>query len=316
MKNKNQGRILFRSFLQNFLIFEFTSFSNKMDITKLLLLIIQMGSAPVFPDGDASMQKMLAEKIIVECRTVDGELGNIYIDTLHIIKNHPKFKKTQRSFFDENNYNAFIFLTQIDSTHLFTEDCDYSMLKFLRLKTRKNNLSYTVLDSTDNIVSTEALRQISWSGGITMKMFEDNNVFTTTFPNYTEYWQCSKKMDYAPKYPYINPVKTSLRKNLPKSEVKSAYDVLTKPIFVFSVIPFDDNSWGENISARSVKAALTSSKGEEIEGRSIDLNNDNIADAFWYVDVVDSNVAQWYARLYINYLGEWILVWYTYFKEK
>jgi hypothetical protein len=286
-----------------------------MDLAKIILLIIQMGAAPAFPEGDASMQKPLAQKIIVQCRQVDGELGRVYIDTLHIIKNHPRFKKIQKSFFTEDNINAYLFLTQIDSTYLFTEDCDYSMLKFLRLKTQKNDLSYKVLDSVDNIVNTEAYRQISWNNGITIKLLEDNSVYTTTFQNYTEYWQCREKRDYAPKYPYINPGKTTLRKNLPKSEVNSAYDVLTKPIFVFSVIPFDDDSWGGNITAKSVKSSLTSSGGESIEGKSIDLNNDNIPDAFWYVEVVDSNIAEWYARLYINYMGEWVAVWYTYFKE-
>ena len=190
------------------------------------------------------------------------------------------------------------------------------MLKFLRFKTKINNLAFTVTDSLDNIVNHEALRQIKWTDGIKIKMYEDNNTYATTFSKYTEYWQCNEKMDYAPKYPYIQPEKTILRKNLSKSQAKSAYDVLTSPIFVFSVIPIIDSStWTDNFSVKSVKQVLVTQKGEEIEGRSIDLNNDNVPDAFWYVEVVDSKVAEWYVRLYINYMGEWIPMWYNYFRE-
>jgi len=288
-----------------------------MEIAKILLLIIQMGSAPSFPDGDASLQKMLPGKIIVTCRTVDGELGRVYTDTLHRIKNSVSFQKTKKSFFsDEINQKAYVFLTQIDSTYLFTEDCDYSMLKFLRLKTQNNKLNYKVLDSVDFATNPEALRQISWDGGIPAKLFEDNSVYTTSFNSYTEYWQCREKADYAPKYPFISPEKTSLRKNLAKSETKSVYDVLTKPIFVLSIIPFDnDAGWTDNLNGKSVKTTMTTVKGESIEGRGIDINNDGILDAFWYVEVVDSPVAEWYARLYINYDGRWAPVWYTYFRE-
>src|SRR5437870_1367901 len=131
-----------------------------MEILKVLLLIIQMGTAPSFPDGEQAMQKILADKIIVECQPKDISTGRIIsTDTLHIIKNHPKFKKTQKSFFNEDNYNAYLFLTQIDSTYLFTEDPDYSMLNFLRFKTKINNLTFTVTDTTDNIVNNEVLRE-------------------------------------------------------------------------------------------------------------------------------------------------------------
>ncbi len=276
-----------------------------------------MGSAPSFPEGDASIQKMLAGKILVTCKTTDGEFGRVYMDTLHLIKNSVSFQKTKKSFFsDEINQRAYVFLTQIDSTYLFTEDCDYSMLEFLRLRTQNNKLNYKVLDSVDYATNPEALRQISWDGGIPMKLFEDNNVYTTSFNSYTEYWQCGEKADYAPKYPFINPEKTSLRKNLAKSETKSVYDVLTKPIFVLSVIPFDNDAvWTDNLNGKSVETTLTTVKGEDIEGQGIDLNNDGILDAFWYVEVVDSPVAEWYARLYINYDGRWVPIWYTYFKE-
>ena len=70
-----------------------------MDIARVLLLLIQMGTVPTFPEGNATLQKFLADKIVVTCSTVDGELGKKYTDTLHIIKNHPKFKLTKKSYF-------------------------------------------------------------------------------------------------------------------------------------------------------------------------------------------------------------------------
>jgi hypothetical protein len=287
-----------------------------MEIVNIILLLIQMGTAPTFPEGKAMIQDKLADKIIVTCSTVDGELGKKYTDTLHVIKNHSKFKSTKKSYFSTESMFGYIFLTQIDSTYLFAEDPDYSMLNFLRLKTNKNNLAFTINDSLDNIVNHEALREIKFNEGINVKMYEDNNTYTTKFLKYTEYWQCNEKMDYAPKYPYIQPEKTLLRKNLSKSQAKSAYDVLTSPIFVFSVIPVDDNAdWADNLSAKSVKQTLVTDKGREIEGRSIDLNNDNVPDAFWYVEIVDSKVAEWYVRLYVNYMGEWVPMWYNYFRE-
>jgi hypothetical protein len=289
-----------------------------MDLVTILLTIIQMGSAPAFPDGDASLQKMLAKKIIVTCKTVDGELGLIYIDTLHSIQNKLKFKATQPSFFNEDiNLGGYFFLTQIDSTYLYTEDCDYSMLKFLRYKTKNNNLAYKVLDLIDYASKPQLFRQISWDDSITIKIVEDKNLYTTKFSSYTEYWRRRGKANYAPKYPFISPEKTSLRKNLSKSQANNVYDVLTSPIFVLSFIPLESDAvWADNISGKSVKTSLITTGGDQIEGRGIDLNNDNIPDAFWYVEVVDSPIAEWYVRLYINYQGEWYPVWYDYFKER
>ena len=287
-----------------------------MEALRILLLLVQMGSAPSFPDGTEATQQFLADKIVVECQSKDISTDRIVsTDTLHIIKNHPKFKKTKKSYFSTDSFGAYIFLTQIDSTYLFAEDPDYSLLKFLRFKTKINNSSFTVKDSLDNIVNHESLRQIKWNDGIKVKMYEDNTTYETKFYKYTEYWHCNEKADYAPKYPYIQPEKTLLRKNLKKSEVKNTYDLLTSPIFVFSVIPITDSTWTDNFSAKSLKQLLVTDKGEEIEGRSIDLNNDKVPDAFWYVEVVDSKVAEWYVRLYINYMGEWIPVWYNYFRE-
>ena len=284
-----------------------------MELLKFVVILIQMGTAPSFPDGEASVQQKLADKITVECKS-----DNSSPEIMHVLQNSPVFKPTTPSVFNKDNIqNSYIFLTQIDSSYLFTEDCDYSMLKFLRYKTGTGNLEFTVLDSTNEIANAESFRKIIWKDGITLKLYEDNNIYTTDFNSYTEYWKCPEKKDYAPKYPFIKPSKTELRKNLSKKQQGSAYDVLTNPIFVLSMIPADlkGNVFISNLGGKSVKTSLTTVSGAKIEGRGIDLNGDNIIDAFWYVDVSDSKVAEWFARLYINAGGEWISIWYTYFKE-
>jgi len=284
-----------------------------MEILKLLILLVQMGTAPSFPDGDASVQQPLANKITIECKD-----ENSAPDVLHTLQNNPVFKNTSPSVFTKENVkNSYIFLTQIDSSYLFSEDCDYSLLKFLRYETNAGNLSYSIFDSTDDIAKGESYRKIIWNDGITVKLFEDNNIYTTNFNSYTEYWKCPEKKDYAPKYPFIKPVKTELRKNLTKKQQGSAYDVLTNPIFLLSIVPADvkANTFISNLGGKSVKTSLNTSTGNIIEGRAIELNGDNVIDAFWYVDVVDSRVAEWFVRLYLNIGGEWIPIWYTYFKE-
>lgn len=287
-----------------------------MEILRIALLLVQMGTAPSFPEGDAVTQNLLADKIAVICSTVDGELGKKYTDTLHVVQNHPKLLRTKKSYFTGDAESGYFFLTEIDSTRLHIEDCDYSLLKFMRGKTKLNGLSFKVVDSTDNIVNNESLRQIQWDEPVEVKMFEDMTVYKTGFKSYTEYWRCGDKADYAPKYPYAEPERTALRKNLSKSQSKSAYDVLTNPIFVFSYIPLKKNSdFGDGLSAKSVKTTLKDNRGNEFIGRSIDLNGDNVPDAFWFTEVYDMPVACWCTRLYLNVDGEWIPVWYEYFKE-
>ena len=279
-----------------------------MDLLKVAILIIQMGTAPSFPDGDASSQKVLANKIVVICN-----------DTLHVLRNNPEFKKTTPSVFNQENIkDTYISLTQIDSSYLFSEDCDYSLLNFLRYETAKNSLKFIVLDSTKDIANGESFRRITWDYGITLKLFENQNIYSTSFDSYTEFWKCNEKKDGAPKYPFIKPAKTELRKNLNKEQQNSVYDVLTNPIFVFSIVPgeLNANTFISNLTGKSVKTSLVTFSGRKIEGRGIVLNGDNILDAFWFLDVTDSPVAEWFIRLYINIEGEWVPIWYRYFIEK
>lgn len=285
-----------------------------MDIIKVLALLIQLGTAPSFPEGDASLQQPLADKITVVCK--DSAMG--YTNNMHELKNNLKFKKTKPSLFTKENIkNNYIFLTYVDSTFLYIEDCDYSMLKFLRYKTKQQNLQYLVSDSTDNIVNEEKLRAIRWGKKIPFKMYDDNFVYESVIDAYTEYWVCGDKMDYANKYPFMMPQKTSLRKNYTEEQSSDLRYILSNPIMVLSIIPLDDNAYDLpfNLEGRSTVTKLETSKGNDIEGTGIDLNSDKIPDAFWYNDIKDSKIVEVYVRLYINVEGSWIPIWYTYFKE-
>jgi hypothetical protein len=285
-----------------------------MDLIKILSIIVQLGMPPSFPEGNASLQQPLPDKIEVICK----DEGSSYINKLHTLQNSPKFEKTSASLFTKENVkNIYIFLTQIDSTHLFIEDCDYSMLKFLRYKTNQQNLKFRIADSSDSFVNIEKLRQVRWEQPIAMKMFENGTVFETGFDTYTEYWECSNKLDYSPKYPYSKPKDTPLRKNYNDEQSEDLYYILTHPTMVFSVIPLDDMSYElpYNLEGSSVETKLPSTKDGKIEGTGIDLNGDKILDAFWYNQIIDTKIAEVYTRLYINIEGKWYLWWYTYFRE-
>lgn len=285
-----------------------------MEILKVLSIIVQLGMPPAFPEGDASLQQPLPDKVEVICK----DEGSTYVNKMHTLHNSPKLEKTSASLFTKDNIKSlYIFLTQIDSTHLYIEDCDYSMLKFLRDKTKQQDLKYRVVDSSDSFVNIEKLRQVQWQKPIGMKMFENGTVFETTFDNYTEYWECGNKLDYSPKYPYSKPKDTPLRKNYNEEQNEDLFYILTHPTMVFSVIPLDEMSYElpYNLDGTSYETKMAAKNDGKIEGMAIDLNGDKIADAFWYNQLGESKIAEVYTRLYINVGGKWHLWWYTYFRE-
>jgi hypothetical protein len=285
-----------------------------MEILKILTLVIQMGMPLQFPEGESSLQQPLADEIKVTC--VDS--GSVQSGTLHTIKNHPKFSKTTASLFTKDNIKGlYIFLTHIDSTHLYIEDCDYSMLKFLRYKTKHQNLKYSVVDSATYFVNEEKLRLVRWPNGINYMMFDNGTVFETSFTTYSEYWECGNKFDYSPKYPFTSPKDTPLRKNYTDEQNEDLRYILSNPIMVFSIMPLDDMSYElpYNVEASSKTASLETTKGKDIEGTGIDLNNDKVLDAFWFNQIQDSKIVEVATRLYINVEGKWIPIWYTFFRE-
>ncbi len=281
-----------------------------MKLTKYLLLNLlccSLFSQPTFPEGESSLQKTLPDKYIAQCSS----------GILHTLKNNTKLSKTSKSLFTKENIKeVYALLTHIDSTYLYIEDCDYSLLKFLRLKYSEQKLPFTIHDSTDNIVNNERLREIKFDYGVETILYEDNTSFTTKFMYYTEYWECSEKFDYAPTYPYAKPIPTPLRKNYSKKNSSDLAYILSNPIFVFSLIPFDErqsDKWN-GYTGKSIKANMKSSDGKEIEGRAIDINGDKIPDAFWFIELSDKPIIEWFTRLYLNVDGEWSLVWYNYFR--
>lgn len=285
-----------------------------MEILKILTLIVQMGMPLTFPEGDTHLQKPLADEIKVICTDSGSTQGGI----LHVIKNHPKFKKTEPSLFtSENIKDLYIFLTHIDSTQLYIEDCDYSMLKFLRYKTKQQNLEYSIVDSATYFVNNELLRLVRWHEPVGFKIYEYGTVFESSFNTYSEYWECGNKFDYSPKYPYVNPKRTLLRKNYTDEQSEDLGYILSNPIMVFSILPLDENSYDLpfNLEGESGPVRLETTKGDDIEGTAIDLDGDKILDAFWFNHRLDEPVIKVETRLYINLKGKWIPVWYTYFSE-
>jgi hypothetical protein len=274
----------------------------------------QMGIAPSFPEGDASLQQKLADKIEITCKDIISGSTS----TLHTYKNTLKFKKTSKSLFTKQNIkNLYIFLTHIDSTYLFIEDVDYSLLKFLRYQSKQRIIQHTVIDSVDYIVNEEKMRVIRWENGIPFYIYENNVVFESKIKFYAEYWVCGDKLDYASKYPFSVPERTALRKNYTEEQYESLRYIMTHPIMVFSILPLDDNSYELpfNLEGKAEETFLISAGGDEIEGTGIDLNSDKVYDGFWYMDIKESKTYEVTVRLFINVDGAWTPIWYTYFKE-
>lgn len=284
----------------------------------------QMGSKPTFPEGDASRQRKLPDTIVVACTSFNEETKEEYIDTLCGFHNHPKFKDVSSSLFTKENVkDIFVLLTQVDSNKLLITDTDYSLLRFLRLKTALNDLSYSIFDSTEYFVNDEEYRVIAWEDGIPLKLYENDRNYKTKFYEWKEFWECGEKMDYAPALPYAIPVSTGLIKIFDEEKFKEDYiSEWSHPYFVFSIIPLKDenNEWLDGLKGRTTKvkrelSEVQSNINVEINGKGIDLNGDNVMDAFWYIEKGSGNLIEWYARLYLNIDGEWIPVWFQYFNE-
>jgi len=272
-----------------------------------------MGKPFDFPGGEANIQTKLTTPLRVTCSN-PGSAEKV----AHNITLIYDFKKTSPSVFTKaNTQGIFAFLVQIDSNYLFSEDCNYSMLQFLRMYTGQNKTQFSVNDSFDQLPKEEPYREISWPNGINMTMFEDNLSFPTTILSYKEYWRCADKGTYTPEYPFFYPERTDLNKSLSKDEKKSYEDVLMNPIFVFSIIGLDTSAyWVSFLKGKSVKTKLEAATGDMIPGRSIDLDGDGIPDAFWYQYLEEGTGVHWYEVLYINIEGIWTPVWYTNFSEK
>lgn len=277
----------------------------------------QMGKPPTFPAGDDGLQSVIPNIVKITC-TDSVSASDIHEYTLHTLKNNPKFPDTKPSYFTSYNVtNYYLLLTQVDSTSLYIEDSDFSLIKFLRYKTKQYSLQYDVIDSASYFVNMEKMRMIRWSVPLRLYMFEDQISYITTFNRWTEYWVCGDKFDYAPAYPFIRPEECSLWKENKRGFEEDLHYYMTHPIFVFSAIGLDDNSESEllTLAGKSKKFSMKTSDGRKLDGRAIDINGDDVKDAFWYVEIPESKVIEWFARLYVNIEGKWVLMWYNYFNE-
>lgn len=293
---------------------------------KLILFILifsqssfsQNGKPVEFTEMQGSRQSALKTPIAIICIDSFTVNGAVTIDTLHVIKNNPVFKYTKTSLFtNENIKDIYFLLTEIDSSKLYIQDCDISLLKFLKLKTSTNNLKYAVIDSSVQFVNNEVMRVIEWKKPVELFLFEGNLSYPTTFSRWTEFWRCGDKLDYAPAYAFMYPEPTTLVKENTKAYEESIYYLLTNPILVLSAVPLteSDGEWLFALHGKSRKTTLKTKTDKEIAGRSIDLNEDNIPDAFWFIDVLESKKIEWIVRLYLNIEGNWTPVWYQYFNE-
>ena len=288
-----------------------------------------MGSKPTFPEGDASRQGKLPDTVVVLCTSFDEDTRVVYINRLCSIYKHPKLQNTSPSLFTKENVkDIFVLLTQVNSNKLLITDTDYSLLRFLRLKTALNDLSYSIFDSTEYFVNDEEYRVIKWDAGIPFKLYENDRIYNTKFYEWKEFWECGEKLDYAPALPYTIPVSTELIKNTDTvifNDYDNKFDIpdWIPSNFVFTIIPLneDSNDWLNELKGSTFLDYVPLNLGDHpysglhMSGEGIDLDGDSIRDAFWYIEKGSSNLIEWYARLYLNIDGEWIPVWFQYFNE-
>lgn len=288
-----------------------------------------MGSKPTFPEGDVSRQGKLPDTIVVLCTSYIEDTNEEYVDTLCGIYSNPKFKDVSPSLFtNENVKDIFVLLTQVDSNKLHITDTDYSLLKFLRLKTVLTDLRYSIFDSTEYFVNDEEYRVIKWEEGIPIKLYENNRVYSTKFYEWREFWECSEKLDYAPALPFAVPIPTVLIKTIDTIRFSDDENILYQQDwipsnFVFTIIPLneDSNTWLNKFKGSTFIYYVSLNLGDHpysgwhIIGEGIDLDGDSISDAFWYIEKGSGNLIEWYTRLYLNIDGVWTPVWFQYFNE-
>ena len=259
-----------------------------------------------FPKGLACVVQEMPDSCLLFC-----DLSNL---------EHTQFKSSSKTslFTNKNVQNVFFFLTQIDSSKLYYGDCNYSLLRFMRHKTYVEGLDYIISDSVEEHVDAEPFRQITWNNDIEVNLYEDGQVFTSGFSHWKEFWNCRK--DHATPYPFIDLSPTELVKAYPEEHNDDwGYKWFRHPQFVFSTISSGGSSLPIELKGASQNAVLLKHSGEKVDGIGIDLNGDNLLDAFWYTEYVtviaDYSETQWITRLYLKIEGEWQTIWYKHFDE-
>lgn len=279
----------------------------------------QMGKAFSFPEGESSRQVLLSDTIPVVCEdwsvndltgepVLEGEEIFKFVDSIH-------FRSSSPSFFNKDiiqNHYFFLIGPGLDTFHL--QDFDYSLLKFLRYKTQSRGLTFQVKDTTADHAKIVQCREVFFEQPIRLKIIEFNKSWYASMYSYSEFWECGAKWDYSPMFPYMAGNDKKGRSFTP------LYDPESQPILYFKnlqyalgVLSLDEKSKELNhCKGASGKTTMIATNGRPIDGCSLDLNHDNIPDAFWYTQQMPSDTYEQYTTLFLNIEGDWQACWFSY----
>jgi hypothetical protein len=252
---------------------------------------LNIGKKQPFPDGFAALQQPLNDTIHrvceLECELCEDFYRSDEGDTNECLKKGvfiEQFKPTDgESYFNSINYlNYYFFLAQVDSCFISLEDTEYAFLHFMKLKTKRYGLEHIVKVVKEDWINVCENEKIKWKKPVPVFMMEKGKVYTTSFDQWEEIWDCGEKADYAPKYAF-----TALKqvKGIFKSYAyyDSPLNSLDDPYFIFSYVVMDETKNKlKDIKATAYPMQLVTTKGEIRKGMGIDLNKDKHADVFWY----------------------------------
>jgi hypothetical protein len=271
--------------------------------------------ATPFPGGIASLQLPLGDTLLYQCGT-----GKRRCEML---------RDTLASFFDSINVRrVYIGLFHIDPAApqpggLDYEDCDYSLLRFLRYRCLLEKTAFYVKDTTEEYVNPVELRTIHFRKPLQLLICENNRHYSQSVSYWRTAWQCHERIDYAPPFAYLNPMSTPLKGKYTwgNDGAASWNDSIRiiweeRPEFVPFILPLQEKDAAlkatlDSLGGSTIAMRIKSVGGNAVEGTGIDLDKDRVPDIFWYRDPrVDMYYTGWNCWMYLNIGGHWVPYWY------
>lgn len=281
-----------------------------------------------FPSGLGCYQQPIQQTFLHICALKTNTYEEFYTgpaDTVYptkINKIVEQFKPTSgQSFFTATNcLPYYFFLTQVDSTSLFMADTQYGLLNFMRLKTKKYDLSYGIKRGEEEMVNMCKYMEIEWKKQVDVFMLDDNTVYKSFFRRWREFWECGQKYDYAPEYALVKlaPV-DGLKRTYPNHTQRDYQNWLNNPNFIFSFIAMNKktDTLFNNIRVKTYPLQLMTNKGIVRKGQGLDLNKDKHADVFWYNHITfeGPSMPVRHTILYLKINSDWTPVYIIKYNE-
>jgi hypothetical protein len=290
--------------------------TDTLDRLSLAWLKRQYGSPSSFPGGIASLQVELTDTVLADC----GTRKNSSV----------KLKPGLASLFDSlNTGNIYVGLLHANfglynpdnKTGVDFDDCDYSLLRFLRLRYLLDPYPVKVGDGTEELVNICAYRKMNFTKSFTIYTYSEDHVYPLQLNYWKEFWECEQRADYAPKYPFLGLTGKKPKVHLKMNDPAATWDDSLRtiwdqnPQFIPFILPLGDSTIlfnPDSLSGKVKSISLETISGKKIQGSGIDLNHDNTEDIFWYIEErnMEGYFIGWITWMYLNIGGQWKCTWY------